>query len=220
MVFAGSTGTVQAAPDVSLQVTHYSVSMGIDGIKRSTEFSERVLRRGETMWVERVMPAHAHPETTAQDPKAVKVVAKEHAHPDLTTATRWIERGADGKTRLRLVAAHDQVVVSIAPTEYGTVGFDGSWLAAYHLMDPALLKKLKASNTTAQGQWFESTTPGAPQVRVLWDAKLEVPLQVVTRSADGASSRTTTVRVLQGAEKAPWQATTTFATKDYSDFLD
>jgi hypothetical protein len=223
MVFAIHAGTALAAPDVSLQVTHSSVAMGADGIKRSTEFSERVLRRGNTVWIERVMPAHAdhdlhHALASAQ---AIKVTAKAHAHPDLGAATRWIEQTADGKIRLRLVSVHDKTIVNIAPAEYGTVGFDGSWPAAYHLIDPVVLKKLQPGSKTAQGQWYASpAAPGTGQVRVLWDAQRAVPLQVLTRSADGLSSRSTTVRLLPDTDKAPWRATTAFAEKDYSDFLD
>lgn len=209
----------QAAPDVSLEVTHRSVSLGADGIQRSTEFSERVLRRGDTVWVERVIPAGAHQD--AEHRQAKVGAAKDHKHADLSAATRWIQKGADGKLKLRLVSVHDQVVVDIAPAEFATVGFDGAWPAAYHLIDPALLQKLKPAAKAGEAQWFESPkAEGANQVRVLWDAKLEVPLQVQTRSANGLASRSTTVRLLKSAEKAPWQATSGFAVKDYSDFLD
>jgi hypothetical protein len=209
----------QAAPDASLEVTHKSVSLGADGIQRSTEFTERVLRRGDTVWVERVIPANAHQEAEHKQAKAG--AAKDHKHADLSAATRWIQKGADGKLKLKLVSVHDQVVVDIASAEFATVGFDGSWPAAYHLIDPALLQKLKPAAKAGDGQWFESPkAQGANQVRVLWDAKLEVPMQVLTRSANGLSSRSTTVRLLKSADKAPWQSTTGYAVKDYSDFLD
>jgi hypothetical protein len=216
---AVSATPAQAAPDVSLEVTHRSASLGADGIQRSTEFTERVLRRGDTVWVERVIPAGAHQENEHKQAKAG--AAKDHKHADLSAATRWIQKGTDGKLKLKLVSAHDQVVVDIAPAEFATVGFDGAWPAAYHLIDPAVLQKLKPAGKNSEGQWFESPkADGANQVRVLWDAKLEVPLQVQTKSANGLSSRSTTVRVLKSADKAPWQATAGYATKDYSDFLD
>lgn len=209
----------QAAPDVSLEVTHRSVSLGTDGIQRSTEFTERVLRRGDTVWVERVIPAHAHPDAERTQPK--DAAAPDHKHADLGAATRWIQKGADGKLKLRLVSAHEQIVVDIAPSEFATVGFDGSWPAAYHLIDPVLLQRLKPAAKDGEAQWFESPkADDGNQVRVLWDRKLEVPLQVQTRSGDGLSSRSTTVRVLTSANKTPWLATAHYAAKDYSDFLD
>lgn len=209
----------QAAPDVSLEVTHRSVSLGTDGIQRSTEFTERVLRRGDTVWVERVLPAGAHQE--AEHRQARMGAAKDHKHADLSAATRWIQKGADGKPRLKLVSAHDQIVVDIAPAEFATVGFDGAWPAAYHLIDPAVLQKLQPAARAGEARWFESPpSTDRQQVRVLWDAKLEVPLQVQTRSANGLASRSTTVRLLASADKTPWQTTRHYTVKDYSDFLD
>lgn len=209
------TGVAQAAPDVSLEVTHKSSVLGADGIQRSTLFTERVVRQGDTVWIERVMPAGAHQDD--EHAKAKVGAAKDHKHADLSAATRWIQRLPDGKLKFRLVAMHDQVVVDIAPAEYATVGFDGAWLAAYHLIDPAVLKTLKAGESTPQGQWFENTK-GRNSVRVLWDAKREMPLQVLSTGANG--SRSTTIKVLSTAIKNPWNVTKKFAQKDYSDFLD
>jgi len=210
-------GAAHAAPDVTLEVTHQSSALGADGIKRSTVFTERVVRQGDTVWIERVMPPGAHLEDDHTKTKGG--AAKDHKHADLSAATRWIERLPDGKLKFRLVAMHDKVVVDIAPAEYGTVGFDGAWLAAYHLIDPAVLKKLKAGETTPQGQWYENAK-GANTVRVLWDAKREIPLQVMSQSDQGRASRSTTVRVLGTVIKSPWQVTQKFTQKEYSDFLD
>lgn len=208
-------GTAQAAPDVTLEVIHQSNALGADGIKRSTVFTERVVRQGDTVWVERVMPPGAHLED--EHAKAKVGAAKDHKHADLSAATRWIQRLPDGKLRFRLVAMHDKVVVDIAPAEYATVGFDGAWLAAYHLIDPAVLKTLKPGEITPQGQWFENAK-GRNSVRVLWDAKREMPLQVLSQGANG--NRSTTAKVLSAAAKSPWDVTKKFAQKDYSDFLD
>jgi hypothetical protein len=208
-------GVAQAAPDVTLEVTHQGNVLGADGIKRSTVFTERVVRQGDTVWIERIMPTGAHQEDAHA--KAKVGASKDHKHADLSAATRWIQRLPDGKLKFRLVAMHDQVVVDIAPTEYATVGFDGAWLAAYHLIDPAVLKTLKAGETTPQGQWFENTK-GRNSVRVLWDAKREIPLQVLSQGVNG--NRSTIVKVLHTAAKNPWDVAKTFAQKDYSDFLD
>jgi hypothetical protein len=215
----GFSGAAQAAPDVSLEVTHQSISLGADGVRRSSEFSERVYRRGDTVWIERVLPAGAHREI--EHAKAKAGAAIEHKHADLSSATRWIQHGAGNKLKLRLVSAHDKVVVDVDPTEYATVGFDGSWEAAYHLIDPAVLKRLRPIEKTSEGQWYESPkASGSNLVRVLWDTQRELPLKVSTRSADGSSSSTTTVKLLNSAIKQPWNSAAKFSIKDYSDFLD
>lgn len=210
-----SMSAALAAPDVSLEVTHQSSVLGSDGIKRSTVFSEKVVRQGDTVWIERVMPAGAHRED--DHAKAKMGAAKDHKHADLSAATRWIQRLPDGKLKFRLVAMHDKVVVNVPPAEYGTVGFDGAWLAAYHLIDPVVLKTMKAGEITSQGQWYENSKNGS-KVRVLWDAKGEMPLQVISQGPNG--SRSTMVKPLSAAIKNPWVITSKFAQKDYSDFLD
>ncbi len=208
-------GAAQAAPDVTLEVIHQSNTLGADGIKRSTVFTERVVRQGDTLWIERLMPPGAHPED--DHAKAKMGAAKDHKHADLSAATRWIQRLPDGKLKFRLVSMHDKVVVDIAPAEYATVGFDGAWLAAYHLIDPAVLQTLKAGETTSQGQWFENQK-GRNSVRVLWDAKREMPLQVLSQGPTG--KRSTIVKVLSSTAKTPWDVTKKFSQKEYSDFLD
>lgn len=210
---------VQAAPDVSLEVTHHSMSVGADGVRRSSDFSERVVRWGDTVWVERVLPPGAHQDL--DHAKSKVGAAKDHKHADLSAATRWIQRGPDNKVRLRLVSVHDQVVVDVATTEFATVGFDGSWTSAYHLMDPEALKKFKPLEKTAAGQWFESPVkPGGNVVRILWDAQRELPVKVSTRNAQGNIERSTVVKVLPMVRQKPWDAVAKFTTKDYSDFLD
>jgi hypothetical protein len=209
----------QAAPDVTLEVVHRSSQLGTDGVLRSAEFSERVMRRGDTVWVERVLPAGAEEASAHQHVKADAHAS--HKHMDLGAATRWIQRGSDGKVKLRLVSEHDRTVVDIAAAEYGTVGFDGSWLAAYHLIDPAVLKQLKPGEASGPARWFETVVkPGVNKVRVLWDAKLELPLQVQSVSSNGLVKRQTQVRVLRAGQAKPWAATSSYSVKDYADFLD
>jgi hypothetical protein len=208
-----------AAPDLALEVKHASSSLGADGIKRTTDFTETVIRRGQTVWIERLVPQGAHSEL--EHGQAKSGAAKDHKHADLSAASRWIQNDSKGKIRFRLVSVHDKIVVDIAPAEYGNVGFDGSWLAAYHLIDPAILKKLKASEKTEEGQWYES--PAADKnnrVRVLWNPEKEIPLKVISISPNGLSSRTTNVRVLSQSPAKPWESVGSFTTKDYSDFLD
>lgn len=212
-------GAAWAAPDLALEVQHASVSLGADGIKRTTDFTETVIRRGQTVWVERVVPQGAHSEREHMHGQSG--AAKDHKHADLSAAARWIQADDKGKIRFRLVSMHDKMVVDIAAAEYGNVGFDGSWLAAYHLIDPSILKKLKLSEKSEQGQWYESAkSESSNRVRVLWSAEKEIPLKVISTSPNGLSSRMTTVRVLSQSPAKPWESVRSFTSKDYSDFLD
>jgi len=49
-------GNAACAQDVELLIKHIAVSYGPDGVKRSTEFSERVSRAKDTLWISRVLP--------------------------------------------------------------------------------------------------------------------------------------------------------------------
>jgi hypothetical protein len=208
-----------SAPDVQVEVSHASSALGADGIQRSTAFSERMVRRANTVWIERVLPASVQAEH-AHD-HALSPPAKGHKHVNLSAATRWIEKQANGRIKLKLVAASDKVVVDVAPAEYNNVGFDGSWLAAYHLMDPVGLKAMKQGEREGAGRWYEAKSKAdASTVRVLWDEKLELPLKVLSRNAAGTTTRSTTVRVLGAVTPNPWTNTVQYAVKEYSDFLD
>lgn len=216
---AWSAPLARSAPEVQVEVSHRTSSLGSDGIQRSTAFSERVVRRGNTVWIERVLPTSVQAEH-AHD-HAASPSAKGHKHVNLSAATRWIEKLADGSLRLKLVAATDKVVVDVAPAEYNNVGFDGSWLAAYHLMDPSSLKAMTPGVREGAGRWYEAKSKAdASTVRVLWDEKLELPLKVLSRNATGTTTRSTTVRVLGSVTQNPWQNTVKYTVTEYSDFLD
>lgn len=209
------------APDIALEVTHRSASAGTDGVKRTLEFTEHVVRRGNTVWIERVMPNHKDEHVDAQASARIEKMAQQHEHPDLSAATRWIEHDPNGKTSLKLVLAHDQMVVNIAPAEYGTVGFDGSWMIACHLIDPAVLSKLEAADKTSDGLWYVSSAlQKNGRLRVLWNAQLQVPMQVEFTSGNGDTTRSTSVRILKETQSSPWLATKKYQVKDYTDFLD
>ena len=45
------------AQTMQMLVKHSSASNGVDGVKRSSEFSERIIRSADTVWISRVIPA-------------------------------------------------------------------------------------------------------------------------------------------------------------------
>ncbi len=206
-----------AATNLALEVTHQSSSLGADGIKRDTLFTEHVIRQGDTVWIERVIPAGAH---TASEHEKEKNL-KGHKHTDLNNAVRWIQKLPDGKLKLRLVALHEKVIVDVAPNEFANVGFDGGWAAAYHLIDPAVLKKLKPAQTEGPSQWFVSApSSNSNSIRILWAQKNEIPMAVLTQNVSGTTKRSTTVRVMSQSPSTPWRNLSQFSVKEYSDFLD
>ena len=203
--------TAACAQDVELLVKHTAVSYGPDGVKRSTEFSERVSRARDSLWISRVLPA------ASQSDHDHAKGGKDHKHIDVTTASRWISRDASGIVQMRLVPKDEKVVVAISKTDYGNVGFDGSWAAAWSLVDPAALKRMTASATVG-GLTTYTLTEIDRAVKVVWNAKLQVPVSV--ESNDKTSRRQTLVQVVNSSPARPWEKLQGFTQKDYSDYLD
>ena len=199
------------AQTVDLLVKHFAVSQGVDGVKRSTEFSERLVRTADSVWISRVLPSSAHPgHDHAKGGKA-------HKHLDASTASRWITRAANGDVALRLVPNDEKLLVTVTKTDYGNVGFDGSWVAAWSLIDPATLKRMKAG--PAKGELTTYTLAEKDRMlKVVWNTRLQVPMRV--ESSDAGSSRQTIVQVLATPSARPWERLQGFTQKDYSDYLD
>ena len=204
-------GAAASAQDVELLVKHTAVSNGPDGVTRSTEFSERVSRVRDTLWISRVLPKESH-----SDHDHAKG-GKEHKHIDVTTASRWISRDASGAVQMRLVPNNEKVVVAVSKSDYGNVGFDGSWAAAWSLVDPAALKRMKPVGVAGDLTTYVQTQQGR-SVKVVWNSKLQMPVSV--ESNDKTSRRQTLVQVVSSAPARPWDNLQGFTQKDYSDYLD
>lgn len=199
------------AQDVELLVKHTSVSKGVDGITRSTEFSERVSRSKDNIWTSRVMPAQTHSHTEHASG------GKEHKHFDKSTASRWISKNASGAAQIHLIPNGEKVLVSVSKTDWENIGFDGSWDAAWSLIDPAALKRMKSGVISGDLTTFTSAA-NRRNVRVVWNRALNIPMSV--ESIDSSSRRQTSVEVLKVTAQQPWVQSRTFESKDYSDYLD
>lgn len=201
------------AQDANLLVSHTVVSLGADGLKRTTEFSERVYRRANLVWIERVIPDGAH------NPQEHAAAGHNHKHLDVAAAARLITRDERGNVQVKLVSREDKAVVGISSADYGNIGFDGSWTAAYHLIDPAMLGRLKHGQKTTQGQWYSLADKNG-SMRVLWSEGLQLPLQVEMQNAQGNSRKSTRVQMLTAPAAPAWTQLSGYDSKDYSDFLD
>lgn len=199
------------AQNVDLLVKHFAVSTGPDGIKRSTEFSERLTRTQDSLWISRVLPSGAH-----SDHDHAKG-GEAHKHLDVSTASRWITRTANGDIQFRLVPNDEKVLVTVTRTDYGNVGFEGSWAAAWSLIDPATLKRMKAGRVVGDLTTYTLAEKDC-MLKVVWNAKLQVP--VLVESSDKSSRRQTVVQVLGIAASRPWDKLQGFTQKDYTDYLD
>jgi hypothetical protein len=142
---------------------------------------------------------------------------KEHKHLDVAVAAHWITHDDAGILRVRLASQKDKVLVDVDKTDFANIGFDGSWFAAYYLIDPKALKDMKTAAKKGDLTTYLSADKARP-LKVVWNERLKVP--VLVESIAGASRKRTVVRVHPPAKALPWQATQHYARKDYSDYLD
>lgn len=199
----------------ALRVEHQMSSLGTDGIQRDMRFAERVYRQGERVWIARELPpASAHAEHDHTNAHAG------HKHADTDTAPRWIERDAKGALTVRVVSESQQKNYAVEPAEYSNIGFDGSWATAYHLLDPAALKGMRADGPVRNGVQTYRANQGERTVTVDWDVAGQYPRRVESRNASGSQRKLTRVTALPAPAAAPWVRAQRYTAADYTDLMD
>lgn len=203
------------ASDLNLEIHHAMASLGPDGISRKVDFGERLYRRENQVWVERIIPAGAHNESEHAKRD------EEHKHLDLAASARWIVRNAKGELQIQMVNGYDKVIVNINPPDYGNIGFDGDWDAANHLIGSKQLASMKPSGQPAPAgcKWYESRNQGG-WIKVLWDEKDQYPRQVESGNSSKTSHKSMTTKVIPAPNPLPWTNLQSYTQKEYSDTLD
>ncbi|MBV8158806.1 MAG: hypothetical protein JO278_14160 [Dyella sp.] len=212
-----AASAADAARPLALRVQHELSALGRDGVKRDVSFGERVYRSGDTVWIERELPRGAqHGHDEAEHAKS----DRGHKHMDVSTAARWIERKPDGNLTVRLVSDEMRKTFEVRQGDYSNIGFDGSWAAASHLLDPALLKTMKASGPARDGVQEYTARRGDDRVTVQWDVVGQYPRLVQSVNASGTQKKITRVTSVAVPATAPWNRTRAYAQGDYADLLD
>lgn len=211
-----ATLAAPAGAPLMLRVEHQLSSLGSDGVKRDVSFTERIYRAGDTVWIEREVPAggarHTH--------EHAKAAADGHKHPDLSTAARWIEKQPSGKASVRLVSDPMKKAFDVEPAEFGNIGFDGSWATAYHLLDPAALKQMKAVGPVKGGVQQYQLRRADESVTVRWDIAGQYPRSVESRDTGGTSTKLTRVSVMAVQSRPPWARAQHYTRSAYTDLMD
>ena len=218
--FAGEAAAPPAAGacDLDAVVRHGTRQRLASGVERIERWSERLVRRGDTVWTERLGLAA---DTVAHGAEA----AGGHRHFDPETAARLLTKDANGQTRLRYLDTVHRQVVSVPQAEWETVGFDGRHDAAAHLVPPSLVARMPLEPGTAAaagGARWHVQHAGGWTHRVLWSARRQVALRIESRSDDGRASRTVSVQPRPPLPSAalPWRAVDGWTQREYGDFMD
>lgn len=203
------------AKDLAVKIDYETIATGADGVTRTTRYTDQLIRHDNDSWQMRVIPRGAHQE--ADHHKA----DKGHKHLDMGSAARWVTRTADGQLQVRLVSAHDKVVVDVSKPEYPNIGFDGEWSSASQLMGTEQARKMTPLNQSAPAgsRWLETRHNGLT-VRVLWDEQQEFPRKIESAHTSGLYRSTVTVTPQALPTTWPWTQIKGYGRKEYSDFLD
>ncbi|HEU0034316.1 MAG TPA: hypothetical protein VFQ53_27020 [Kofleriaceae bacterium] len=192
--------SVAAAP-VVVRIHHESTILGTDGVSRTERYDERLVRDGDQVWIERVLPAALPKATDLHDV-------------DLHVAVRWFVRSGDG-VRAALVSVPDELVVELEPASLDSFAIPARWVEAANLVDISSLEPGRAEDGA---RWYERRDAAAT-TRVLWDRALNLPRRVEIRSSNGRiTTRMTVIR--DTGDPRPWQRARRFRRIDRSDLGD
>jgi hypothetical protein len=203
-------------PDLEAVIVHDLRQFGSDGVLRITRYQERLVRRGERVWTERVLP----PGTQPGEP--VHERGRGH-HLDFARVARLLRRRDAGQTSLTYVDLVHERVIAVPEPEWDNVAFDGSWDRAAMLVTEAELGQLRPIERSVPApelMWRGIQTQGH-FIHVLWDPIAGIARRIESGSVDGSDFRTLEVSLHLGGERsAPWDQTTGFEQKSYTDLLD
>lgn len=214
-------------PDLDLSIIHYSRVQTPEGVLRESRYAETMVRRPGHVWTERVVPKVALTDEALQGHDkggpAASSASAEHAHRHFNHVLlpRHVSSTAN-QLRLEFVDFHEREVITISPSEYENVNFDGSWTNTFFLVDPKIVATLPVSKKLAPpgARWHELTKDGFYQ-RVLWDEQRMIPLLVEKGDINGRFLERMEIRVRPGLANVPqWAGVKDYAQKEYADFLD
>ena len=221
--------------DLDARVIVETRNITLDGVTRTSNFEDSMMRRGSKVWkvrlnLQNVAHEHGHTEDTSKAGSKADVKKKsekksekfghDHFNPIEYQRVVTLENGAPA---LSYISPERKMVVTVPKAEFDNVGFDGSWDRSYYLItaqDLARLKPTDRQSPVAGAVWYERSVKGTYE-RVLWDSSRLIPLIMESGSSDGKNHYKITVKATPAAERNPsWLQTKQFEQRSYVDYLD
>jgi hypothetical protein len=215
LLAAALSAKAAPAPDVDALITYETRQVTAAGVTRTERWQERLVRRGDTVWTERVLPERAAALHTNERANEHAAEHAGHKHFDFDSAARLVQREPNGQLRLRFVDREHRIVVSVPAAEFGAVGFDGSWEAAAFVVPPAVIARMGA----ARDGWRREQAQGWSH-RVRWSEAQQLPRQLESQRDDGSIRRIVSITPSAPSKSLPWMGLTDYTQKEYDDFMD
>lgn len=210
---------IQAAPEADLRITYHTMSIGSDGVRRDSEYTNRVFRRPGQLWVERELPeallhsqshGHEHP----HGPHAG------HAHDDARGAPLFIQRAPDGQLKVEVILAKLKRVISVDEAHHANVGFGGSFDNTYWIVPPSALEKMERVGKPQGGVQRYRSVAGELTTLVDWDLSGQYARRVERNDGHGIERVVISAKRLPLPLAQPWKTIEGYERGDYSDLLD
>ena len=204
--------------DLEARVSYETRQVTSSGVTRVDTWQERLVRRGNQVWTERILAPVAH----AGHARETVAEHAGHRHFNAETSARWLTLKPDGQVEVRFVDRENRIIVSVPRAEFGTVGFDGRFDGAASIVPPSVAHTMVLrAGGSKEGQWLTDHSQGWSH-KVLWSASRQLAMRVESTRDDGSVQRRVTVQLLPAtlAKPAPWSQLTEYTPKQYDDFMD
>lgn len=187
LVIGTLTNTVSAQGNATFKIDHYSMSIGQDGVKRETSYSENLYRNGSEVIYRRDLPATPH-----------KKESHNHRHFNSAISPQLVTLTKSGEVNFAFLDIENKTRIEVSKLDFNSVGFSGSWPGSYSLVDPAIFKSMvkKGTGPFNYSTWYEQVGDKGT-TRVLWDDKNKIALEVEVSSKDGLMKKRTTSKLVK-----------------------
>ena len=207
------TCTASAQEKASFKIEHYSMSVGRDGVTRETRYSENLYRDGNQIAYVRNLPSSV---------KRDKPDHRDERHFDSSLSPQLITLKNNGDVGFTYLDLDNRIRIEVPKVEFNTIGFSGSWVNSYSLVDPVIFKNMvkKGAGPKVDTVIYEQIGDKG-LTRVLWDEKNKIALDVEVSNKDGSIKKRSKTELISQNEKNPiFTSTSGFQSKVISDYRD
>jgi hypothetical protein len=214
LVCTALIGTASAQENAAYKIEHYTMSAGRDGVTRETSYSENLYRNGSQLLFVRNTPSFSMKKDAHQH--------RDERHFDSSLCPQLITLKKNGEVDFTFLDLENKVRIEVPKVEFNSVGFSGSWISSYSLVDPAIFKKMtkKGLGSQADTVWYEQTNDKS-FTRILWDEKNKIALDVEVSNKDGSIKKSSKSKLINMNTSSPlFASANTFKSKVISDYRD
>jgi len=207
------TNSVFAQENASFKIDHYTMSIGHDGVKRETSYSENLYRNGSQLIYSRITPINARKKDAH---------GRDHRHFDSALSPQLVSLNKNGEVNFAFLDTDNKIRIEVSKSDFNSVGFSGSWAGSYSLVDPAIFKTMvkKGPGQPINTIWYEQVNDKGI-TRILWDEKNKIALEIEVTSKDGLIKKRSTSKLIKFDDSYPlFTSAKSFEMKVIADYRD